>query len=138
MERGHLILVELTILGGLDRLIQKSPQRVSPWRRAHFPMWLVEARVIRRKSPIPLDPKLIGKKEEMLGELRATRERALAFLAETQTRDLRKFRWRHPFLGSLNVYEWFEMIAAHELRHAKQIKEIAKRLPKVVEISQNQ
>jgi DinB superfamily len=81
---------------------------------------------------------LIGKKGEMLGELRATRERALRFLAETQTRDLRKFRWRHPFLGSLNVYEWFAMIAAHELRHAKQSKEIARRLPKVVEISQNQ
>jgi hypothetical protein len=36
----------------------------------------------------------------------------------------------------LNVYEWFEMIASHELRHAKQIKGIAARLPKAVENTQ--
>jgi hypothetical protein len=36
----------------------------------------------------------------------------------------------------LNVYEWFEMIAAHELRHTNQIKEIAAHLPKAVENTQ--
>jgi hypothetical protein len=45
--------------------------------------------------------------------------------------------WPHPFLGMLNVYEWFEMIAAHQLRHTKQMKEISTRLPKAVGISQN-
>ena len=101
-----------------------------------MPIWLVEARLIRRKSPIELDPALVGKKEEMLGELRLTRERAFAFLAETQKRDLSAYRWKHVFLGPLNVYEWFEMIAAHQLRHTKQMKEIGGRLPKVVESSQ--
>jgi hypothetical protein len=32
----------------------------------------------------------------------------------------------------LNTYEWFQMIAAHQLRHAKQIKGLATEIPKVV------
>jgi hypothetical protein len=102
-------------------------------KRFHFPMWLVESRIIRRKSPIPLDPSLLNAKEEMLGELRAARERTLAFLVETSKRDLSAYCWPHPFLGMLNGYEWFEMIASHEIRHTKQMREIAARLPKVVE-----
>jgi hypothetical protein len=80
---------------------------------------------------------LIGDKEQMLGELRAARERTLAFLEETKCRDLSAYCWPHAFLGMLDVYEWFEMIAAHQVRHTKQIREIAARLPKVVGISQN-
>ena len=74
----------------------------------------------------------------MLNELRVTRTRTLAFLQETQSRDLGAYRWKHAFLGSLTTYEWFEMIAAHQMRHAKQVKELARVLPKVVEISQKQ
>jgi hypothetical protein len=135
---AHLVMVERAIVGGADRITQKVAHPAGLWKRLHLPMWLVEARVIRRKTPIPLDPTLIGGKEEMLGELRAIRERALAFLEETKNRDLSAYRWRHAFLGSLNVYEWFEMIAAHQVRHTKQIRGIGKRLPKVVGISQNQ
>jgi hypothetical protein len=29
----------------------------------HLPLWLVEARVVKRKSPLALDPALVGKKE---------------------------------------------------------------------------
>jgi hypothetical protein len=131
---AHLVMVERTIVGNADRVTQKSPRPVPFLKRIHLPLWLVSARLIRLKSPIPLDPALVGNKEEMFGELRAARERALAFLEETSNRDLNSYRWPHPFLGSLNVYEWFEMIAAHQLRHTKQMREICARLPKVVEI----
>jgi len=30
----------------------------------------------------------------------------------------------HRFFGSLNVYQWVELTAAHEIRHADQIREI--------------
>jgi hypothetical protein len=133
---AHLIMVERAIVGGADRVIQKTPQRIPYLKRFHLPLWLVEARVIRRKSPIPLDGRLVGSKEEMLAELRAARERSLAFLDETKRRDLSAYCWPHPFLGVLNIYEWFEMIAAHQLRHTKQIREIASALPKVVGNSQ--
>jgi len=129
---AHLIVVERAVLGGADRITQKTPKQIPLPKRFHLPMWLVESRLIRRKSPIPLDPGLLGDKEEMLAELRDARERTLAFLAETEKRDLSVYAWKHAFLGMLNVYEWFEMIAAHELRHTKQMKEIAERLPKAV------
>ena len=135
---AHLIMVERAIVGGADRVTQKPPKALPFLKRIHLPLWLVEARLIRLKSPIPLDPSLMGDKEEMLGELRSARERALAFLQETINRDLSAYGWRHQFLGPLNVYEWFEMIAAHQLRHTKQLREISEQLPKVVGISQNQ
>jgi hypothetical protein len=130
---AHLVMVERTIIGSADRITQKTPKPIPLLKRLHFPMWLVESRIIRRKSPIPLDPSLLNTKEEMLGELRAARERTLAFLEETAKRDLSAYCWPHPFLGMLNGYEWFEMIASHEIRHTKQMREIAARLPKAVE-----
>ncbi|HEY1468872.1 MAG TPA: DinB family protein [Candidatus Acidoferrum sp.] len=130
---AHLVMVERAIIASADRITQKTPRAIPFLKRFHFPMWAVESRVIRLKSPIPLDPSLLNSKEEMLGELRAARERTLAFLEETQKRDLSVYCWRHPFLGMLNGYEWFELIASHEIRHTKQMREIAERLQKAVE-----
>ena len=130
---AHLLTVERAILGGAERITRKIPKPIPFLKRFHFPMWLVESRIIRRKSPIPLDPSLLNTKEEMLGELRAARERTLAFLEETSKKDLSTYCWPHPFLGMLNGYEWFELIASHEIRHTKQMKEITARLPKAVE-----
>ena len=133
---AHLVMVERAVVGGADRIIQKAPKEIPFRKRFHLPFWLVESRLVRRKAPIPLDHSLLGHKEEMLAELRAARERTLSFLEETQQRDLSVYRWEHAFLGTLNVYEWFEMIAAHELRHTKQMKETAAHLPKAVENAQ--
>ena len=130
---AHLVMVERTIIGSADRVTQKTPKPTPFLKRFHLPMWLVESRIIRRKSPIPLDASLLNTKEEMLGELRAARERTLAFLQETSKRDLSAYCWPHPFLGMLNGYEWFEMIASHEIRHTKQMRETAAGLPKAVE-----
>ena len=95
-------------------------------------MMVVESRLIRRKTPIPLDPGIVREKEEMLVELRQVRERTLAFIEKTLERDLSKYRMPHPFLGTLNTYEWFQMIASHEIRHTKQMREIARTLLKSV------
>jgi hypothetical protein len=133
---GHLMCVERAVIGSADRYTQKPPKHFPVLKRWHLPMMLVEARVIRRKSPIPLDPAMLGEKEEMLAELREVRERTLAFIEETRGRDLSVYRWPHPFLGCLNAYEWMVMIAAHEIRHTKQMKEIAGKLPKVIAILQ--
>ncbi len=132
---AHLVMVERAVVGGADRISQKIPKSIPFHKRFHIPIWIVESRMIRRKTPIPLDQGLIGTKEEMLAELRAARERTLAFMEETKDRDLSAYCWEHGFLGMLNIYEWFEMIAAHEIRHTKQMKEIAAHFPKAVGIS---
>src|SRR5260370_17522259 len=129
---GHLITIERGMSSGTDKLLKKSPKAVSFVKRFHFPMAVAESRLIRLKSPVPFDPQIVREKEEMLAELRQVRERTLAFIEETMGRDLNKYRMTHPFLGSLTTIEWFQLIASHEIRHMKQMREIAGSLPKTV------
>jgi len=133
---GHLITIERAILRNADRMLQKPPKSVPFYKRFHVPMAVVESRLIRRKTPIPLDTQIVREKEEMLAELREVRESTLAFIGETRERDLSKYLMPHAFLGMLNAYEWLQLIASHEVRHTKQMKEIAAALPKVVAILQ--
>jgi uncharacterized damage-inducible protein DinB len=133
---GHLITVESAILRSMGKLLGKPPKSVPFYKRFHVPMAVVESRLIRRKSPIATDGAMIRKKEEMLAELQETRERTLAFIGETMDRDLSQYTTRHPFLGTLNTYEWLQLVASHEVRHTKQMKEIAEALPKAVAILQ--
>jgi uncharacterized damage-inducible protein DinB len=121
---AHLCQVERNVLAYADRVTRKSPLPVSFFRRFHLPIALVENRMIKRKSPFALDPKLLANKETMLAELRSVRERTLAFLEETYDRDLTAYYWPHPFLGSMNLYEWFTFVAAHQIRHTKQMVEL--------------
>jgi hypothetical protein len=128
----HLIMVEQAVIRGAGRLLQKPPKPRPFLKRFHIPMWAAESRVVRLKSPIPLDPRLIGEKEVMLGQLRTVRERTLAFIEEVRGKDLSNYHMPHPFLGTLNAYEWFQLIASHEVRHSKQLREIVGALPKSV------
>lgn len=129
---AHLITIERSILSGADKLLQHPPRQVPFYQRFRLPMVVVEKRFIRRRSPLPVEMEQLREKEVMLAELREVRGRTLAFIEETKGRDLRAYcRWQ-AFLGTLNVYEWFQLIASHEIRHTRQMKEIAGGLPKVV------
>jgi len=128
----HLSAVERFILTRADKLLQNPPKPVPFYKRFHVPMLIGEARVIRRKAPAAVEPRMVGDKEEMLAELREARERTLAFIEETKGRDLGKYNMPHPFLGTLNAYDWLQFIASHEIRHRKQMREIADSLPKTV------
>ena len=103
---AHLIMVERSVVGKADRVIQHPPRKFSRLQKLHLPLALVEARLVRRNAPMAVDPEMIGEKETMLAELREIRERLLAFIDETKERNLGVYRWQHPFLGSLNTYEW--------------------------------
>jgi len=129
---AHLCQVERSVLSYADRVIRKVPFHVPYWQRFHVPFVVVEKRLIRRKSPIPIDTDLLASKETMLAVLRGVRERTLSFLEETHGRDLSAYYWPHPFLGKLNFYNWFTFIAVHQIRHTKQMVKIAKNLPKRV------
>lgn len=133
---AHLIGVEKAVVEKADRISQKAPKRVPLYRRFHLPMALVETRIVRRKAPVPVNPGALREKEEMLAGLRDARERSLAFLEETKDRELGEYRWSHPALGMLSTYGWMRFLAAHENRHAKQMREIATTLQKGVARSQ--
>jgi hypothetical protein len=134
---AHLKLVETGIVFKATRVCQKTPKHFSVWQRLHLPLLLAERRLIRFKAPDLVDPllserSLVDEKEKMLSDLRSAREASLTFLEETKSRDLSDYRWNHPFLGNLSLYGWFELIAAHEVRHTRQMREIGNQLRKVV------
>jgi uncharacterized damage-inducible protein DinB len=133
---AHLCQVERAVIGTADRIIRHEPRPVPLFRRFHIPLILVELRLFHRKSPIPIDPELLSGRESMLAGLRSVRERTLAFLQETSARNLRQYRWPQAFLGMLNSYEWFQLIASHQIRHSKQVRSLAMQIPKLVGTSQ--
>lgn len=121
---AHLTMVEGTIVSGAARVLTHEPRPLPFWKRAHLPLAIVEWRGIKRKTPIPLDPGLVGEKELMLDRFAAVRQKTLALIEDQHGRDLSPYYWRHPFLGYLNLYEWLEVIPRHETRHTQQLREI--------------
>lgn len=121
----HLIQVETAIVKNAAKVLQRPPQPRPLSKRFHFPMALVESRLIPRKTPIPLDPTLVGEKDEMLAQLREVRQRTRVFMEQAQGKDLRKYHMPHPFLGTFNLFGWFQIVASHQIRHTKQMRKIA-------------
>lgn len=128
----HLIQVERAIILNLSKVLQRPPKPRPFSKRFHLPMALVESRLIPLKTPIPLDPALVQEKDEMLAQLRETRACTRSFIEETTGKDLRKYHMPHPFLGTMNACEWLQLIASHQVRHTRQMKEIGEALPKTV------
>ena len=129
---AHIMAVERTVVGAAERILKKQPKHIPVLKRFRLPFALAEIRFIRMKTPIPVDSQLLGEKDAMLAELREVRERTLSLMEETRNRDLSVYRWRHPFLGSLNAYQWFSFLGSHQIRHEKQMREIAAALPKAI------
>jgi len=130
----HVTQVERAIVDGARKLLAEPPRQFSLWSRVlrppfHLAQWRGPG-FMRRKSPIPLDATLVADREPMLARLAEGRAVTLALLEETKERDLRAWRWKHPFFGPLSYYEWMRTLGYHDLRHAKQIREIVDSLQK--------
>jgi len=121
---AHLMQVEQSVASGASKLLREAAQPVAFWRRLHLPVSLAEFRGFKAKTPIPLDSALVKGKDEMLAEFTGKRDHSVALLLSNAGRDLSAYRMPHPFFGSLYFYDWFRMLAYHESRHAKQIREI--------------
>ncbi|HWW17583.1 MAG TPA: DinB family protein [Candidatus Saccharimonadales bacterium] len=127
---AHVITVERVVVAAAKRIFRKPPKHIPMLKRFRLPFAFVEKRMLRLKTPIPIDPQLLGAKDAMLAELGEVRGYTLALIGETGDRDLSTYRWQHPFLGSLNAYEWFWLLGSHQIRHEKQMREIAAALHK--------
>ena len=123
---AHLTMVEESVINRARKTVQGKPEPLPAWKRVHLPVRFTMYRRPRVKTPIPLDPTRVTAKGEAIGRLAGARDRTLAFIGEIRDRDLSRYRFPHPFLGSLNVYDWLRMIGYHEARHTKQICEIVK------------
>jgi hypothetical protein len=121
---AHVAMVEERTIFGMKRLLQSAPKPVPLRKRLHLPLAIATWRGRKVRTPIPLDAKRVCDKRESLAGLNATREATLVFIESTRGTDVSLYHYEHPFLGSLNMYEWFRTIGYHELRHAKQIREL--------------
>jgi hypothetical protein len=110
--------------GAAAKITKKPPIHVPLWKRIHIPVALAAWRGVRVETPIPLDTLLLDDREVMLARLAERRRRTLSVLESGKDADLRKYRVRHPVLGSMHYYDWFRTLAAHDARHAKQLREI--------------
>lgn len=121
---AHVTMTEQFVIARSKKALQEPLKPVPLLKRFHRPLSLVTWRGRKVKSPIPLDSSLIADRPDALSRLAAAREGTLAFIESTRGEDLSAYRFPHPFLGSLNIYDWVRTIAYHELRHAKQIREV--------------
>jgi hypothetical protein len=108
----------------MKRLQRATPQALSLHKRFHLPLAIATWRGRKVRTPIPLDANSVRDKQESLAGLVATRAATVAFIESTRGTDVSVYHYQHPFLGSLNMYDWFRTIGYHELRHAKQIREL--------------
>ena len=85
-------------------------------------------RGMRRDAPELARPS--GTLDEAAAWAAADRARAdfRAVVTSGDGRALSSVIHAHPFFGALNVYQWVELIAGHEMRHVQQLREAARQL----------
>lgn len=124
---AHVMMVEENIIARIEKIAAKEPLSTPLLKRFHLPLALATWRGKKVETPIPLDANLIAEKSAALERLASSRGATVKFIESTRTQDLSACRFSH-LLGSLNAYDWFRLIGYHQLRHAKQIREIVEAL----------
>jgi uncharacterized damage-inducible protein DinB len=122
---AHTMQVEESIIAAAGNTLKKPPYTVPFMKRFHLPLSLVSSRSRKFKSPIPIDANRVPERSNYSTAITACRRGTLEFIDEHRTENLKPWTFPHPAFGPLNLYEWFRLIAYHELRHAKQIREVA-------------
>ena len=118
---AHLYVVEVGIM---RRLPNSPPPEVLRADRDLRILALIRDRSRRMVAPEPVVPD--GRQtdpDELLKKLDRVREISLTWLADV-TVDARAHAMEHPFLKTLDGYQWLLTIAAHMERHTEQIAEI--------------
>ena len=125
----HIALAEGLLFGAMERALA-SPvnpdwETKSAGKEAKLDN-LLAARVGKAQAPEPIQPlKRKMSRADIMTLLKDGRAKSLKFI-ETTDLPLKAHTLDHPFpvFGTLNAYQWFVYIPAHNLRHNKQIAEI--------------
>jgi hypothetical protein len=80
-------------------------------------------RPLLSQAPSPITPRGSLRPEESMARFRERREEVGEFL-RTAPPELRGRRYEHPALGPLDGHQWVLFLAAHSVRHTKQILEV--------------
>jgi hypothetical protein len=126
----HLTLVERIfgsrILNALDAARSGLTAEAHP--RAPLPDAVEQRmgdRVNKRQAPEPAQPTGTMDVANGWAALERNHSTLRAALAGCDGLALSQVTLDHPFFGTMNVYQWIELMAAHEGRHTEQIREVA-------------
>lgn len=130
----HLALVDRRFDGVVGRAIAEARDRgLGPERgaRVAIPQTLVD-RVVdrsdRRDAPVTTVPTGSLDHRAACAAMEDARRRFLQTLKAADGLALSEVTVEHQRWGSLTVYQWAELLARHDTRHAAQIQEIAANL----------
>jgi hypothetical protein len=124
----HIALAEQTIWGLVTGKIMKSPR--APEKRAEVQgkeetiMKVIPDRSKKAQAPERLQP--TGRwatRAALVKDFEAIRGQEIAYLMETKE-DLRSHFEEHPFLKTMDAYQWLIFNGAHSKRHTAQILEV--------------
>ena len=85
-------------------------------------------RVNRRQAPDTAQPSGTVTCDDAWARLEQGHARLRTIVGAADGRALGQVMLDHRFFGTLTIYQWIELIAAHEGRHTQQIREIANTL----------
>lgn len=122
----HIVTVEGRLLGIIHKILEKAPDSSKRSAMEGKDDAMVDGaagRVARFQAPEVLMPTGRWPDEQLLKEFEAVRQHTRDFAATTCA-DLRRYFYKHPVFGELDLYQWLLLIAAHCDRHRAQSEEV--------------
>jgi hypothetical protein len=126
----HLSIVERLFGGRISRAVDEARESglaVEAAPRAPLPDAIEQRmadRVNKRNAPDPAQPTGSMDLGTAWAALEGHHQALRTLLTSVDGLALSQVTLDHPAFGSLTVYQWIELMAAHEGRHTEQIREI--------------
>jgi hypothetical protein len=126
----HLSIVERMFGDRLAKALNAAAEALGPEQAARAPLpdpieVRMADRINKRKAVDAAQPRGAVSCDEAWAAIGREHQRLREVVGRGDGLALGEVTSDHPFFGTLSVYQWIELIAAHESRHTEQIKEIA-------------
>jgi uncharacterized damage-inducible protein DinB len=124
----HLYLVETAVMNYIKSKLDQPPVKVSAWKKL-LPMRIVSLRFKRLQAPKYVQPSSdLPPMDELLKKFDALRADTKEICRNEGEERLSQICVKHPYFGDMDGAAAVSMVAFHEQRHLKQIREILKKL----------
>ena len=124
----HLCLVEGAVMGYLKSKLDQPPVKVSFLKKL-LPMRIVSLRVKRLQAPKLVEPsRNLPPMDELLKKFDTIRADTKDVCLKQGRERLSGVCFKHPYFGDMDGVAAVSMVAFHEQRHLKQIREILKKV----------
>lgn len=127
----HIVLLEGSLTGAILGAIAEARASGAPVRRSRkssFDPALLYDRSYRLVADPATEPRGLETLPELWRELDRIQRRLRAVVARADGLPLDDVVHTHHSYGTLSVHGWLAVIAAHEARHAAQIREVRQQL----------